>query len=1110
MSTDLGTIDHGGDGKDVLIAVLNHIYGESFTLDDFDFGTPEPVILPDPTHNSKIKLGPKAHTGYYGFRTIYYNRIHVSELGPIKVPYDGENYLTQVLDKINNKYGILIKPTDIYEQVLTPPVPPETNVNVELNFKPDSLVFYGGDMITLGPNDPSLEFDSPINLPFAVETAFFVNNNYKVQDGLYTEYSSVALATDYERQKSSRIVNTNDDEFTRMSKSIYTEEQFEKLKGQLPFVFTWNVENSKRVRGLTLYGDILELAADGSEWTYVNNLLGLTGSTSNSVLNQIRNKPFFKGGTQGADGKVYFIKRNDDDNTVDVLVSEDFGETVSVVSQNREDEQFNIYNEWDNTQILDMLAVGHKLYMLVKTITPYPTVPGKGILTPSVEIFNTITGETEYYPLADITLKNTNIGLSVDDNSIFKFVSPNDDNNDFLDVVALTGVEKTKTPIVVYFKDTGTNYEAELVPFSDIEPTALTNSYYDISAYTRKLYRNDNYLLSINLIGRVDSEHIDFEHYLNTYEKTETGFYNFGLTTLTTVTDRDKYSEWTETVKTLGSGMIPKAITITNYGKRTNYVFQGEVGIFKTDYEENEHGIFNPVMKLIFSSGTQSGYNMHSAIGAGQFSKLSMNEYHDAEPDMFPYSNGELSKNQVNYSFMVKSDTGEYKWLVAENENDTLSERSFSAEYSLLGKRPLNVAAMDGNLYAWSENGRSVFYSENAGRIWLPYAATLTYYEDAHSEYDATAHLGLTPSSFKAGSFKNDKLIYEINYSNNLTLINKTSRLFDEVLSVKDNVLYELTDEDPDLAVQFSSVYSTRGLNVLSKDSPRRIITWDTDTDNDVLAISEFSVNRNTLYGEQVNTEVLHDDVEDDVVLVDFDLVYVGLKHLAVTKNDQGEYKIIAVKEDDTTDIYDLEDDQEDLYEFKPTIGWHLWEYTDTDDLYTPYVLLGDKELVMVERVDIAGDYSLTRHSLTIPNDNASDLLVIPMLSDNRREFLLYQKGNGIFKIHYEWDIPDRTSEVSLVRIFNLVEQADLDFINGAYLLGGPVEPYGEVKVPVIPAYGEVLDTVCRGVNKVEIRADGRMGSFEVVIEENSEDCGYIPPVPGDIEDGGTDVNTGP
>ena len=71
MTQELGTIDAGGDGRDVLLNVLNATYGKSYKLEDFDFSKPEFVLMPNPTHNSFVKLGPKAHTGYYGFKTIY-------------------------------------------------------------------------------------------------------------------------------------------------------------------------------------------------------------------------------------------------------------------------------------------------------------------------------------------------------------------------------------------------------------------------------------------------------------------------------------------------------------------------------------------------------------------------------------------------------------------------------------------------------------------------------------------------------------------------------------------------------------------------------------------------------------------------------------------------------------------------------------------------------------------------------------------------------------------------------------------------------------------------------------------------------------------------------
>jgi hypothetical protein len=101
----LGTINGTGDGKELLLAAINRKTGRNYTLRDFEFGEPTAITdVPTPTHNTSIKFGPKLDSGYYGVRTIFYNRIHASDLGSIIVPYDGETRLHQLLDKINEKY----------------------------------------------------------------------------------------------------------------------------------------------------------------------------------------------------------------------------------------------------------------------------------------------------------------------------------------------------------------------------------------------------------------------------------------------------------------------------------------------------------------------------------------------------------------------------------------------------------------------------------------------------------------------------------------------------------------------------------------------------------------------------------------------------------------------------------------------------------------------------------------------------------------------------------------------------------------------------------------------------------------------------------------------
>mgnify|MGYP003610416955 FL=1 len=67
----IGTYDYGASNKQNLIVAINAANNTNYTLDEFDFTDPERVTIPNPTYNSKIRLGPKAATGMIGFKVIY-------------------------------------------------------------------------------------------------------------------------------------------------------------------------------------------------------------------------------------------------------------------------------------------------------------------------------------------------------------------------------------------------------------------------------------------------------------------------------------------------------------------------------------------------------------------------------------------------------------------------------------------------------------------------------------------------------------------------------------------------------------------------------------------------------------------------------------------------------------------------------------------------------------------------------------------------------------------------------------------------------------------------------------------------------------------------------
>ena len=181
MATIFGTIDVGGNGKEILLHYVSTQLGFPVSLDDFDFGVPERIDFTGTKYNTKIALAPKADSGFYGTKTIYYNRIHVSELGKITCVRGTATKVSHLLQQINEKYGILVQLSDIEDRTLPPPDPadPFAEVEVEFRFKESSIVFYDGTFIQLGEYDPSI-IDPEIFEPFNSKYMFFADKVYKL------------------------------------------------------------------------------------------------------------------------------------------------------------------------------------------------------------------------------------------------------------------------------------------------------------------------------------------------------------------------------------------------------------------------------------------------------------------------------------------------------------------------------------------------------------------------------------------------------------------------------------------------------------------------------------------------------------------------------------------------------------------------------------------------------------------------------------------------------------------------------------------------------------------------------------------------------------------
>lgn len=198
-----------------------------------------------------------------------------------------------------------------------------------------------------------------------------------------------------------------------------------------------------------------------------------------------------------------------------------------------------------------MVAVSTKIYMLVWGVDPYSNGPTTDMLPPAVEEYNTITGESKFYPIGDRKIRGLEYGLVLD-HGIIKFVNSNNNDGTPPDLVALFSTEVTKTPVALYYQMGTETYDGMIIPKTDLEPEALRNGYYDITGYKQKLVKSANYMLAVDIISRIDSNEIDFELFMNSNERTENGFFNHGVETFATVVGTAGISEWSATTSKLG------------------------------------------------------------------------------------------------------------------------------------------------------------------------------------------------------------------------------------------------------------------------------------------------------------------------------------------------------------------------------------------------------------------------------------------------------------------------------------------------------------------------------------------------------------------------------
>lgn len=175
----LGTIDAGGDGKNIILLALGEMDNKVYSPQDFVFSDPQVNTNGLFQRNSFVLITPVSGSGYYGTRTVYYDRVNISTLGVLNLTpseWSGAIDTHSLLLAINNKYGIYLKPSDVVNTSLPPP-DGSGNITVTLSFTPSSIIFYGGADLVL---PPVIILSDTDDLPEGINNLYFtqqrVNN----------------------------------------------------------------------------------------------------------------------------------------------------------------------------------------------------------------------------------------------------------------------------------------------------------------------------------------------------------------------------------------------------------------------------------------------------------------------------------------------------------------------------------------------------------------------------------------------------------------------------------------------------------------------------------------------------------------------------------------------------------------------------------------------------------------------------------------------------------------------------------------------------------------------------------------------------------------------
>lgn len=149
-------IDITKDPRELLMDQFNIINNTNLLYTDFVFSTPSVAEILTNEINTKVTITPILASGYYPKRDFYYNRLDLNALfdnNAVEVTFteDDEN-LSDIIDQVNEKYGIYLRPEDYVDVPLPDYSSLSINPNPQITVSatPESLIYLGTGILTLG------------------------------------------------------------------------------------------------------------------------------------------------------------------------------------------------------------------------------------------------------------------------------------------------------------------------------------------------------------------------------------------------------------------------------------------------------------------------------------------------------------------------------------------------------------------------------------------------------------------------------------------------------------------------------------------------------------------------------------------------------------------------------------------------------------------------------------------------------------------------------------------------------------------------------------------------------------------------------------------------